>query len=275
MIDFDGIERPDDTGAHMLAMPFSAPKKIKTPKDILNRNPAARFFGYILRVFVYIVLNILYAFLYRFRELGQNRRRALKGSPVVVVSNHCHTLDITLTPVRFMPRMLYITSRLENFSIPVLGGLIRALGAVPIPYDLKAMRMFDEAVSGLLADKKAVMFLPEAAMWPRYRDLRPFKKGAFRYAVRADAPVLPAVVTIRNVRKSLKKTRRRLTLTYLAPVYPDPTLPEPAAIQKLMTDVHKKMRAYILVSRVDDVYTRRYRRQYARISAAQKAAEQV
>ena len=103
--------------------------------------------------------------------------------------------------------------------------------------------------------------MPEGAMWHHYRDLRPFKKGAFSYAVKNGAPILPAVTTMRIVHKSLKKKKYRLKLSYLPAIYPDASLPEAEAVEKLKNDTHAAMKQKILFESGHDIFTKRYLRQ--------------
>ena len=261
MIDADGIERPDDPFAHTLEMPHRGKlKKITKKSQLVKKNPIYKFFCYLLRIFVMVVLCVVYFFAFRLKVEGKKNKREIKKR-VVVVGNHCHVIDVTLFPITFMPRMMYITSIPENFQIPVLGGLIKMLGAIPIPTNLSGMRLFNEVTNELLQDERAVAFMPEGAKWHHYRDLRPFKKGAFTYAVKNGAPVLPAVTTIRIVHKSLKKKKYRLKLSYLPAIYPDASLPEAEAVEKLKQETHAAMKENIFSESGHDIFTRHYRRQ--------------
>ena len=124
MIDADGIERPDDTGAHTLSMPHKGKvKKITKKSQLRKKNIFYRVFCYLLRIIVTVVLSVVYFFAFHLKTEGKKNKRKMKKR-VVVVGNHCHVIDVTLFTIRFMPRMLYITSIPDNFRIPVLGGLI-------------------------------------------------------------------------------------------------------------------------------------------------------
>ena len=59
------------------------------------------------------------------------------------------------------------------------------------------MRKFDEAVGYYLNKGQFVAISPEQAMWEMYDKPRPFKIGAFHYAVKYDVPVLPIFITFR------------------------------------------------------------------------------
>ena len=46
--------------------------------------------------------------------------------------------------------------------------------------------------------KKAIVTLRKRSLWPFYRGIRPFKKGAFRFAVNNNVSILPIVITFRG-----------------------------------------------------------------------------
>jgi 1-acyl-sn-glycerol-3-phosphate acyltransferase len=259
--DRDGIERPDKPDAHVNVAPHVGTKKITEKKHIIRKNPVLIFFGYLLRIVVWAVFTPVFFFKFRLKVRGKKRLRALKKQGLVLVCNHCHVLDVVAYAIKFMPRIVWITSLAENFQIPVAGTIIKTCAAVPIPYDLKGMRLFKEVIDGLLQEKKAVGFLPEGSMWPYYRSLRPFKSGAFRFAVQNDVAVLPAAISASIVHKSLKKKKYRFTITYLEPLYRDKALSEAAAVEDLKNRTHEAMRLTIEAGSEGDVYSKRYKRQ--------------
>ena len=75
-------------------------------------------------------------------------------------------------------------------------------------------------------------------MWPYYRDIRPFKRGAFAMAVRNDVPVLPLVLTFKRKKKRNGKYKYRLFYTIAKPLYRDRALEQKAASEKMMKEVY-------------------------------------
>ena len=76
-------------------------------------------------------------------------------------------------------------------------------------------------------------------MWWNYRKPRPFKIGAFKIAVRAGVPVLPAFVTMKDDETKLDEHNYPLqhyTLHIMPPVYADASLNEKQAAEKMRQD---------------------------------------
>jgi 1-acyl-sn-glycerol-3-phosphate acyltransferase len=45
---------------------------------------------------------------------------------------------------------------------------------------------------------KQVLFYPEQGMWWNYRKPRPLKNGAFKFAAKYDAPIIPFFITLND-----------------------------------------------------------------------------
>jgi 1-acyl-sn-glycerol-3-phosphate acyltransferase len=99
-------------------------------------------------------------------------------------------------------------SKVEIFKIPVVGWLMKLAGDIPI---IRGER--DSAIGAIAAchdrlDKKvSVMIFPEGT---RNKDglLQPFKDGAFRLAIEAQAPILP--LAVHGTKTALRKHDWRL-----------------------------------------------------------------
>jgi len=233
-------------------MPHIGVKKIQREQDILRKNPVFRFLGYPIRILVLLLFTPFFWFKYRLKVENKKALKAIRGKGAILVGNHCHALDCVLYSIKVFPRMNWITSIPENFRIPVAGTLAGLLGGIPIPYDLKGMRMFKQIIGELLRKKKLVTFYPEASLWPYYRSLRPFKTGAFRFAAQYNAPILPAAIAMRIRHRKNGEKKYRMRLVLLDPIYPDTTVPEPAAIEKLKSETFRAMQAVIESERERD-----------------------
>ena len=119
----------------------------------------------------------------------------------VVVSNHLSTIDIFANflcvpvPIRFLAKR-------ELFSVPVLGGAMRAIGIIEVDRDrhgASVQNKLNDDTEEALQHRHSIMVYAEGT---RSRDgkLRPFKKGAFAIAVNNQLPILP--VTIQGARES-------------------------------------------------------------------------
>lgn len=257
-LDADGILRPDDPHSHSLAVPVVGVKKIDKKKHLISGNPIRRFFRRILRFLILLFFTPAFWLKYRLRVENKKVLKKIKKSGAIMVGNHCHMLDAMFFAMKVAPRMNWITSRPENFQIPVAGGILKTVGAIPIPYDIKGMRLFFEVVDERLQKKQMLTFFPEGSMWPYYRSLRPFKNGAFRFAARNNVPVLPAVTVMRIKHVSKTKKKHRMRFVFLDPVYPDPALSVAESAEAMKQAAYEAMKQRIEAEREKDIYTKKY-----------------
>ena len=78
------------------------------------------------------------------------------------------------------------------------GFLMRNCNTLPLSSNHRTMRKFLEATESLLRDGHLILVYPEQSMWWNYRKPKPLKDGAFILAARADLPVLPCFITMRD-----------------------------------------------------------------------------
>ena len=144
--------------------------------------------------------------------------------PLSITPNHQTYADPPLVtiPVR---RPVHYMAWNRLFAIPVFGRLIRLLRAFPVDVDGRDPRATREAVR-LLRQGAALMIFPEGE---RSVDgtVGRFRPGAFRLAVSLGTPVLPVTIDGGHAAwppgRALPR-RGRITITYHAPLRPDPAL---------------------------------------------------
>ncbi|MCL2848398.1 MAG: 1-acyl-sn-glycerol-3-phosphate acyltransferase [Firmicutes bacterium] len=245
-IDADGIERPINPHAHMFEMPIKKVKPITKKRQVLNDNPVLFLLARIFQTIIFSILWIFFKIKYRLKIENKKAYKFLKGKGAVVICNHCHMLDVVAVRLVTMGRTNYMCSIAENFAIPFLGGLIKMLGAIPIPNTMEGMRYYKEVIDEQLQKCRMVSLMPEASMWPFYRALRPFKNGAFRFAVQNKVPVLPSCISmVYKHNKKGKIKRVRLTYTFFKPIYPDCNLSEREAVEVMMNKAQTVMKERI------------------------------
>lgn len=177
-------------------------------------------------------------------EGGENLR-LLKATGAVITCNHFgipdnyilyHCIQNSLKKKR-----LYKVIREGNYTGfgGLFGFLFRNCNTLPLSSNRRTMVNFMSAADTLLRRGEAVLIYPEQGMWWNYRKPRPFKIGAFKIAVRAGVPVLPTFITMKDDETKLDEHNYPLqhyTLHVMPPVYPDKTLSEKQAAEKMKED---------------------------------------
>lgn len=214
MIDKDGIERPDDPNAHMVKNSIAPmDREIGENYNFLNKNIFFRLWSRLLRRVGIIFMGPWIKRRYKLKIVGKENIKLVRRKGVIVTVNHVHNFDNLLVGTRLLNhRKCYFITLKDNINMPFVGFLLRSFGGIPIPTDRHALPAFEKSISELLKKKKAIIICPEASLWPYYRGIRPFKKGAFRFAARNNAPVLPVVISFR--RKLRKKQAKRGNIKY-------------------------------------------------------------
>jgi 1-acyl-sn-glycerol-3-phosphate acyltransferase len=154
--------------------------------------------------------------LFRIRFIGVEHV-PLAGA-VVLVPNHVSYMDPVLLTIPVRRPLHYMTLEVF-FGVPGLGAFIRWFRAFPVRED-EIDRPAIRTAMRILRDGHALVVFPEGG---RSRDgrLLPFRPGAFRLALQADAPVVP--VTIAGAHAAWPAHRRlprpgRITITFHAPL---------------------------------------------------------
>lgn len=176
---------------------------------------------------------------------GGDNLRLLKDTGAVITCNHFgipdnyilyHCIQKSLKKKR-----LYKVIREGNYTgfSGLFGFLFRNCNTLPLSSNRRTMVNFMSAADTLLRRGEAVLIYPEQGMWWNYRKPRPFKIGAFKIAARAGVPVVPAFVTMKDDETKLDEHNYPLqhyTLHVMPPVYPDKTLSEKQAAEKMKED---------------------------------------
>ncbi len=247
MIDKDGIERPDNPHAHMVENLIApSDREIDENYNFVNKNIFFRFWGRFFRRIVIMFMGPWLKKRYKLQIYGKENIKLVKRKGVIVTVNHVHNFDNLLIGTKLLHhRKCYFITLKENVNMPFIGFLLRSLGGIPIPDSTKAIPYFDNCITELMKKKKAVIICPEASLWPYYRDIRPFKKGAFRFAVKNNVPVLPVVISFRrklkkhSAKKGKEKYRYYFTVIVGKPTYQNPELEARKQVIDLTERVHE------------------------------------
>ena len=126
---------------------------------------------------------------------------------------------------------------------------------MPIPKQKSGIVKFHNTISNVLEKGKWIHFYPETSAWFYFDAIRPFKKGVFSYAVKNNKPIIPLVITFRDPKKIFKLIYRKkplLTITVGEPIFPDLSLNEHDATQKILFQTRDWMQKTAGFSRIID-----------------------
>ncbi len=168
--------------------------------------------------------------------------------PALLVSNHLGLLDPLAIGVS-VTRELHILAKEEVFAWPVIGGLARRSGVVPIQrgkWDIAALA----AIEDVLRAGRCALIFPEGTYpkSPRPPALLQFKKGAAWLAARVSAPVVPVAIwgseRVWAPKRGWKPWRRpQVEVRFGAPYFPQ--LPENHSTQESLQPVADEMARHI------------------------------
>lgn len=157
------------------------------------------------------------------RVVGREKLKENRSHGFFLYGNHTQTVaDVFLPAIACLGKRIYTIVSPANFGLPVIGKILPALGALPIPDCLSMMKTFQRAVGTRIEQKHVVVIFPEAHVWPYYTKIRPFPDTSFYYPVQQHAPVYALTTTYQ---KRLIGEKPKVTLYIDGPFYPDGTLP--------------------------------------------------
>jgi len=114
-----------------------------------------------------------------------------RRGPLILVANHQSLLD-PLALMAAMPREITFLAAAYLFRLPVVGLVIRAVGAMPVRGEEGDLRSLRKSLA-LLREGKAIGLFPEGGV-SRPGELRPFMPGWAYLALKSGAPVVPVIL---------------------------------------------------------------------------------
>ncbi len=144
--------------------------------------------------------------------------RQIKGG-FFLYGNHTHWSDAFLPHAAAATKKTYIIAGPDAVSIRGIRNIVQMLGAIPIPTEASALRLFFNAVKQRSAEGSCIAVYPEAHIWPYYTGIRPFPATSFAYPAEFGVPVV-AMVTVYRERKAGRKPAR--TVIFSDPIYAEP-----------------------------------------------------
>ncbi len=219
--------------------------EIKDDYKYIIDNKILNCFSDLLFIIITPILWILNRVLFGFDVEGVDNLRKVSGGKVTI-SNHVHPMDCTMNGLINFPERTYFPTLATNFKIPFIRHLIRVLYAIPIPKKTAQIEKFFEQIKKALAEGKTIHMYPEAALWPYYEKIRPFKKGAFKMAAEAGCPIVPILYTFEEPDGifALYKKKKCIHAKVLEPVYPNLNLSKNEIAEDLQRRVMEEYNKY-------------------------------
>lgn len=127
-----------------------------------------------------------------------------KKQGAIITCNHIHPFDNYIIIRGIMPslrkRRFWKVIKEGNYTNPPKGFemFMRYGDTLPLSRNRETMRNFLGAVNTILKRGDKVLVYPETALWWNYRKPRPFKSGAFKFAVSSNVPVVPLFITMED-----------------------------------------------------------------------------
>lgn len=184
----------------------------------------------------------------RLDELEKNLASLPRNGTVILAANHASYLDPPLVGMIFPGRLRFVAWD-GLFRVPLLGPLIRALGAVPVsPENKNSAAGLLRQVIGFIEDGSSVLIFPEGQ---RTLDgkLQPLEGGTALISLKTGTPIVP--VWLEGTWEAypphyLFPRPRKITVTFGDPIYPDnlpPDMPEKEKRKALLGELQKALEA--------------------------------
>ncbi len=172
---------------------------------------------------------------------GIENYKAVADKGVIITANHFNPYDNYAVFKAIEPllpgKRIYRIIREGNYTTfkGLYGFFFRHCDTLPIPSKLAVWREMSNAVCTLISRNKKILIYPEQAMWWNYKKPRPLKSGAFRFAVKSGAIVLPVFITMEDsiYTEPDGSKRQAYTVHFLKPIYADPDLSDKQNTEKM------------------------------------------
>ncbi|MEO7658597.1 MAG: lysophospholipid acyltransferase family protein [Pyrinomonadaceae bacterium] len=143
-----------------------------------------------LRLTGYVISKIFWFIRYEGLENIPDR----SAGSFLIASNHQTYVDPVWICLPMRRRLRFMAVG-KAFDWPIVGRLIRYLGAFPVTNDPRGAAIaLNEAIRSLRDDAVLTVF-PEGGRAFADGKVQPFKNGALRIALRADVPILPVTIS--------------------------------------------------------------------------------
>lgn len=153
-------------------------------------------------------------------------------SGAIITCNHFNPFDSFAIEKMLknagISKKIYKVIREGNYTnFPGKFGLyFRHDNTLPLSQLPETMEIFEEAVETILERGDFIIVCPEQSMWLNYKQPKPFKYGAFKWATINNVPVIPTFITMRDNTDITSDGMpiQAYTINVGAPIYPNNSL---------------------------------------------------
>lgn len=127
-------------------------------------------------------------------NIEEKRMEELPKEPCLFVSNHESILDMPLLVHALRDRKIIFVGKKEILKVPVMGHWLKLSKGIPIDREnpRKAMKSIELAVERIKEGYSVIIF-PEGTR-SKNGKVNEFKKGSFKIATKAKAPIVPVSI---------------------------------------------------------------------------------
>nr|MBE6544764.1 (d)CMP kinase [Oscillospiraceae bacterium] len=162
--------------------------------------------------FLKVIVSPVYRLIFNVHVKG--KENIPKNGGVLLCPNHIGAIDV-ISIGTVCPRQITCIAKKELFSVPVLGRLVKALGAVKIDRGGADVGAIKAAVSAIESGKTVVIF-PQGHRFPEVDPATtPIRHGAGLIAYHAKSDVIPVCI---NIKKGKYSLFRRTDIIYGRPI---------------------------------------------------------
>lgn len=241
-----GINYPEQADAHILDKKKKYEIVVDKDFPFFDKSFKGRLLNLSIYLGIFTLVFLIHPIKYGLKIIGREKIRKNKKllkNGAMTVCNHVYRWDFLAVVQAVKYRRLWFPAWKDNLEGPDKNFIIGA-GGIPIPDSMSASRKFYEAFDYLHSRKKWIHVFPEAANWPFYQPIRPFKRGFFSMAYKYDIPVIPMAISYRKPGKVASFFGRKgpfITLNIGDPILVDKTLSPKEAVLKMRAEAHKQV----------------------------------
>lgn len=144
----------------------------------------------------------------------------------IITMNHFNPLDSFAVETTIhdvgVDKKLFKVSRegnYTNFPEGPIADYFKFGRILPLSQNRDTMKMFLESTQKLLEEGNLVLVCAEQAMWENYQKPKPMKYGAYRWATKANVPVIP--IFIGHTENAKKEGSASYTIYIGKPIFPE------------------------------------------------------